>query len=70
MEAGFKSEPDSGDCDVDLDDFLVFCGCLGGPHVTTPPSCDPGDFTDGDLDADGDMDLADLAAFQTAFTGA
>jgi hypothetical protein len=43
---------------------------MGGPHVTTPPpSCDPGDFINGDLDVDGDMDMEDFASFQAAFTG-
>ena len=58
------------DGDVDLDDFLLFFGCMGGPHATAPPpSCDPGDSTNGDFDADGDMDMEDFAAFQVAFTG-
>jgi len=59
-----------GDGGVDLDDFLLFFGCMGGPHATEPPPfCDPGSFINGDVDADGDMDLTDFAAFQTAFTG-
>ncbi|HUU83577.1 MAG TPA: C25 family cysteine peptidase [Phycisphaerae bacterium] len=57
-----------GDCTVDLDDFLLLSECIAGPQVTTPPpSCDPGDFAHGDLDADGDLDVEDFAAFQAAF---
>ncbi len=55
-------------CTVDLDDYSIFCDCIGGPQETTPPpSCAAGDFSSGDLTADGDMDLEDYAAFQTAF---
>lgn len=34
-----------------------------------PPGCDPIHFGRGDLDDDGDMDLAEFALFQTIFTG-
>jgi len=56
------------DGDVDLDDFSLFAGCMGGPQAgTPPPACDPDIFTRGDLDEDEDMDLEDFAAFQDAF---
>ena len=58
------------DCDVDIADFHVFSGCLGGAGCTEPPSgCDPLDFDAADLDSDDDVDLADLALFQGCFTG-
>jgi hypothetical protein len=60
-----------GDDDVDLLDFALFAGCMGGPGVTTPPpSCDPADFERADLQADdGDVDLHDCAFFQQRFRG-
>ncbi len=58
------------DADVDIDDFNNFGTCMAGPDVTTPPiGCDPADFDHADRNGDGDVDLGDLAAFQTAFTG-
>ncbi len=58
------------DCDVDIVDFDVFSGCLGGAGLTEPPvGCDPQHFAAADLDGDDDVDLADLALFQQQFTG-
>jgi len=60
-----------GDGDTDLDDYNIVEGCLVGPDVTTPtPGCDPEDFANVDLEGeDGDVDLADFAVFQAAFSG-
>lgn len=55
-------EPDAL-CNVDLDDFCEFQGCLSGPNVTPPGGCSA-----QDSDGDGDVDLNDFAAFQVAFT--
>jgi hypothetical protein len=52
-----------GDGDIDLDDFVCFEGCLGGPGGGLGAECGPFDF-----DGDGDVDLRDYAAFQRAFT--
>ena len=58
------------DGDVDLVDFSVFFGCLGGPGNSTPPSgCSQEAFDACDLDDDNDVDLGDYATFQAAFTG-
>jgi hypothetical protein len=66
----------SGDYDsngkLDGRDFYFFHECLtnaraginGGPDEDAGPGCRFADF-----DADGDVDLRDLAAFQRAFTG-
>ena len=51
------------DRDIDLDDFELLPDCLLGPDVPLPPECD------ATIDPDGDADLADLALFQTLFTG-
>jgi hypothetical protein len=52
------------DLDVDNADFGPLTACLEGPDVACATECRPGDFND-----DGDVDLTDLAAFQSAFTG-
>ena len=53
-----------GDCDVDLDDYAAWAGCLLGPNVPTSAGC-----ADADLDGDNDVDLTDFARFQTRFEG-
>ena len=49
---------------MDLAAFALMPDCLSGPDVPLPHECDT-----YDLDPDGDVDLADFAAFQTLFTG-
>ncbi|HNO78579.1 MAG TPA: hypothetical protein PKN33_11015 [Phycisphaerae bacterium] len=62
-----------GDGDVDADDFEHYADCLDGPDATPTP--DLPDATDADCiqafdqDDDNDVDLADFASFQAAFTG-
>jgi hypothetical protein len=51
------------DGDIDLDDYIIFAGCMAGPG-SLPPEC-----ATADLDNDNDCDLDDFAAFQDAFTG-
>ena len=57
-----------GDCDldwsVDLADLSGLVACLNGPELGLAGGC-----SCFDLDEDGDVDLHDVAAFQTAFTG-
>jgi len=55
-----------GDGDVDGTDFAHFTFCMQGPDETyvTGHTC-----LAGDADEDLDLDLADLAIFQTGFTG-
>ena len=57
-----------GDCDldwsVDLPDLSGLATCLDGPELGLGEGC-----ACHDLDADGDVDLHDFAAFQAAFTG-
>lgn len=53
-----------GDEDVDMDDFELFVGCMGGPDVPLGAGCNC-----DDLDGDNDVDVCDFAAFQRAFTG-
>lgn len=61
------------DGDIDGDDFLAFEACLSGPDVNVTPlppmtTQDCHDAFDGDADAD--IDLIDLSAFQLQFDGA
>ena len=58
----------TGDGSVDLSDYGVFAGCMGGVDVVTPPpACDPTDFAAADLDEDSDVDLGDFALFAATF---
>jgi probable HAF family extracellular repeat protein len=50
-------------CVVGFGDFVLLAGCLGGPGNANP-GCDPAVFDAADLDPDGDVDLADMAALQ------
>ncbi len=54
------------DCngDVDLDDYVIFLGCLMGPGGGVDSGCEA-----PDLDADNDVDLKDFAVFGRAFAG-
>jgi hypothetical protein len=47
---------------VDLADVSTFLSCVAGPEVTPPGGCE-----DADFDPDGDIDLRDLATFQTLY---
>ncbi|HVP12192.1 MAG TPA: multiheme c-type cytochrome [Phycisphaerae bacterium] len=58
------------DCDVDIDDLVIFAGCMAGPQVTTPPpGCTPEQFARADVDHDGDVDIADFIRFSPNFSG-
>ncbi len=69
---GDTPTPASGDYDSDSDidsrDYFYFAECVAergnGPDVPSDPGC-----TWADMDADGDVDFADFARFQRAFTG-
>jgi hypothetical protein len=50
---------------VTSDDFAVLVGCLPGPEYPRAPLC-----TCSDRDNDNDVDLADFASFQLAFSPA
>jgi hypothetical protein len=55
------------DFDTDLEDYLSFSECMGGPDVAppvTPPAC----LDAFDFDGDGDVDYADHQWFQLVFT--
>lgn len=58
--------PGDGDADgdVDLDNLQEFVACLTGPDVDASTGC-----AHMDLDASGDISLADFSAFQRAFGG-
>ena len=55
-----------GDDDIDLADWLTLSHCLTNP--AGPPLS--GLCSIFDFDFDGALDLADVVAFQAAFTGA
>jgi hypothetical protein len=55
-----------GDGDVDLDDFVLFEGCIAEAtfeSLATGCEC-------ADLNGDGHVDMHDYSAFQFEFTGA
>lgn len=52
------------DCDVDMFEYAAFLECVSGVGGGVSPGCQTFDF-----DGDGDVDLADFGAFQSAFTG-
>ncbi|MCP4250056.1 MAG: hypothetical protein GY778_23690 [bacterium] len=52
------------DGDVDGFDYAFLAGCFAGPGTAPSFGCEP-----CDVDADIDVDLADVGAFQVAFTG-
>jgi len=56
----------TNDCDhnglVDIADFVTLADCLSGPGQPAAPDCACSDY-----DGDEDIDLADVAAFQTMF---
>lgn len=54
-----------GNGTLDTTDFASTTACLGGPDVLQAPECDPCRLADFDFDAD--VDLIDLAGFQTEF---
>lgn len=59
-----------GDRDIDMDDFMLFTPCMGGPGVTeTPPGGDSSVFDLADLDGDSDVDAKDFCEFQLRFVG-
>ncbi len=59
---------DVGDVDcngsIDALDALTMLPCLNGPDNTDPGSCAVGVFLRSDIDADGDVDVKDLALLQ------
>ena len=60
------------DDDVDLGDFAMLADCLSGPELPpmpTAPECADACLRAFDSNLDGDVDLADVAAFQRQFTG-
>jgi hypothetical protein len=52
------------DCDIDLDDYMMFANCLLGPVDELGLGCDV-----FDMDMDGDVDVHDTAAFTIVFSG-
>lgn len=68
----FSANGDSdGDGDVDLDDFAFLVDCMEGPDTPpapTPPATTQDCLDAFDSDADLDVDLGDVAAFQFMFT--
>jgi len=64
---GFTCRPRGdldSDHDVDRDDYYRFRHCFSGPNTELAWDCEY-----ADSECDGDVDLADVASFQAAFTG-
>ncbi|MFQ5495504.1 MAG: choice-of-anchor V domain-containing protein, partial [Phycisphaerae bacterium] len=53
-----------GDTDVGLSDHAIAAGCLAGPETSVGVEC-----LAADTNGDGDVDLLDMAEFQTFFSG-
>lgn len=64
VSAGLADGDSDEDGDVDTDDWVYFTNCIDGPNVSYETGCQYHDF-----DLDSDVDLADAAAFQRAYTG-
>ena len=69
LTGGFWFEVGPGDCDenglTNLLDHEVLAACMTGPDVTpADPTC-----RCFDMDRNGSVDMADVAAIQRAFTG-
>jgi hypothetical protein len=67
----YAALPGDADCDgtVDRGDLAVLVDCLGGPGALSPGDpCDANRFFVFDMDRDGDVDLHDYQALQTAVT--
>ncbi len=68
----FAQQDFDQDGDVDLTDYTVFADCLAGPDASPTPTIDDVDLAECldhfDGDTDNDVDLADFAGFQAAFT--
>jgi hypothetical protein len=57
------------DGEVTLADHAVFCNCLNGPGVSTPPGgCTADEFGRCDMEGDSDVDLFDFDLFQMVYT--
>ncbi len=61
--ANFPGDAD-GNCRVNLADYRAFADCMRGPAKCADPDCAVFDFND-----DCNVDSADFARFQNAFTG-
>ncbi len=57
------------DCDVDLDDFLLFAECLSGPAASFAGQCPEENFLRADCDDDTRADLGDFAVLTRNYTG-
>ena len=59
-----------GDRTVDVADYTLFASCWSGPgNVARPAGCTRSTFIEADIDADGDVDLRDVARLLAAVDG-